>query len=112
MERVRARALGLWASEGVPGWFGGELEVADVDAEPGPEPGADGHDHHLVLGGRRQAEAAHQIGRAVEADEAGVERLDRGQVVDQHHGARPVPADVEAERGACQNTRRWPALRV
>src|SRR5215211_518765 len=78
------------ASERVPGWFRGELEIADVDPKPRADAGADRNHHHLVVHRRREPEAPDHIGRAIQTNKAGVkaltkERLCCGKVVDEHH---------------------------
>src|ERR1700751_2120744 len=85
------------ASERVPGRARRIFEIADIGAEPQPDAGADRHQHDVVGGERGHAEAADDVGRAVDADEALIDRLRRGQVVDQRHGARTVAAPVEAD---------------
>src|SRR5207253_8127939 len=87
-----------YASERVPGRARRVFEIADIGAEPKPDAGADRHQHDVVGRERRHAEAADDIGRAVDADEALIDRLRRGQIVDQRHGARAVAAPVEADR--------------
>src|SRR3954470_23248688 len=86
------------ASERVPGRLGRELQVAEVDAEPGPDAGADRHYDHVVRDRRRHAEAADEVGRAVDADEAPVEGVRRRHVVDEHHRARAFAAEIEPDR--------------
>ena len=56
--------------------------------------------HHFVGRQGRDSEASHQVGRPVDADEAAVDCVDRGYVVDEHHGPGAVAADVEPERWA------------
>ncbi|SOR30787.1 protein of unknown function [Methylorubrum extorquens] len=85
-------------SERVPSRAAGEFQIADIDAEPGADAGADRHHDDAAVGHRRHAEAADEVGRAVDAAEAAVEVAHGGQVVDEHHGARAVAADIEAER--------------
>ena len=46
------------------------------------------------------SETADKIGRAVDADEALVDRLRGRQAVDQHHGTRALAAEIEAKRWA------------
>ena len=86
--------------ERVPGRLRRELQVADVGAEPQADAGADRHQHDVVGGQRRHAEAADKIGGAVDAAEALVDRAGVRQVVDQHHGAGAFAADVQADRRA------------
>src|SRR6478752_3837826 len=85
--------------EWVPGRSRREFEIADIGAQPQSEAGADRHQHAVVGGQRRHAEAADDVGRAVEAGEALVDRVGGGQIIDQRHGARAVATPVEAERG-------------
>src|SRR5215475_9787378 len=96
----RARLPARFASERVPGRARRIFEIADIGAEPQANAGTDRHQHDIVGGQRRHAEAADDVGRAVDADEALIDRLRRGQVVDQRHGARAVAAPVEADRRA------------
>src|SRR5215217_6657278 len=90
-------------SERVPSWFGGELEVADVDPKPRADAGADRNHYHLVVHRRREPEASNHIGRPIQANKAGVkpipkQRLCGGEIVDEHHGAPAIPAEVKAQR--------------
>src|SRR5215213_4380560 len=91
------------ASERVPGWFRGELQIADVDPKPRADAGADWNHNHLVVHRRREPEASDHIGRAVQTNKAGVkpiskERLCGGKVVHEHHRAPAIPAEVKAQR--------------
>ena len=64
------------ASERVPGRLLGQLEIADIDAEPGADAGADRHQQHVVVLQHVEADARHDIGRARNAAEAIVEAAD------------------------------------
>src|ERR1043166_2220052 len=85
-------------SERIPRRLRGELQVADIRAETQADAGADRNHHDAVEGQRRHADAADQVGRAVDAGEALVDRARRREIVDQHHGARAFAADVPAKR--------------
>ena len=90
-------------SERVPGGVLGEFQVADIDAEPRAHAAADRHDidgavGDFVVGEHRHAEPAHQVGGAVHPDIAAVEGERIRQIVDQHHGAGAVAAEIEADR--------------
>src|SRR3954452_757414 len=50
------------ASERVPCWFRGELEIAHVDPQPRADAGADRNHNHLVVHRRREPEASDHIG--------------------------------------------------
>src|SRR4051794_37670961 len=84
--------------EGIPGRFRRELQVTDIDAEAGSDAGPDRDHDHLVRCNSRHAEAADEVGRAVDAHETLIECVREGHVVDQHHGAGAVAAHVEPER--------------
>src|SRR6202453_169639 len=86
------------ASERVPGRARGIFEIADIGAEAQAETGPDRHQHDIVRRQRGHAEAADNVGRTVDAGEALVDRIGRGQVVDQRHGAGAVAAPVESDR--------------
>src|SRR5262245_9694290 len=88
------------SSERVPSRRGREFQVAHIGAEPQAHAGANRHHHDIVRCERRHAEAANEIGRAVDAPKTLVDRVGARQIVDQHHGARAFAAQVEAERGA------------
>src|SRR5262245_9401959 len=85
-------------SERVPGRGRRELDIADISAETQPDAGADRNHDDSVRRQRRHSEAADEIGRAVDAGEALVDRAGGGQAVDEHHGARALAAEVPAER--------------
>src|SRR5437899_12286116 len=57
-------------SEWVPGRARRVFEIADIGAEPQADAGADRHQHDVVGGERGHAEAADDIGGAVDAGEA------------------------------------------
>src|SRR6266852_6437839 len=98
--RIAARySSGGSRSERVPGRARGELEVADIGAEPQSHAGADRNHHDIARGQRGHSEPADEIGRAVDADETLVDRLGGRQAVDQHHGARALAAEIEPDRG-------------
>src|SRR5207248_1132367 len=84
-------------SKRVPGRLRGELEIADIRAEPQANAGADRDHDDAARGQRRHADAADQIGRAIDAGETLVDRAGRGQAVNQHHAAGAFAADVPAE---------------
>src|SRR5689334_2737259 len=71
------------SSERIPGGVGREADVADVGAEAEADAGADRGDDDVAVGGEGGADAADQIGRAVDAGEAGVDVVGRLQPVDQ-----------------------------
>src|SRR3954467_5192104 len=78
-------------------------QIAHIDPKPRANPGSDRNHNHRVVHRRREPEASHNIGRAVQANKAGVEpitkqRLGRGQIVDEHHRAPAIPAEVKAQR--------------
>ncbi len=91
------REAGCAGSEGVPGRLPGVFQVSDVGADAQANSRPDRRDHHVVALLERDADAAHEIGKARNAREALVDLVWRAQVVDQHHdlGAfRPgIPAD-------------------
>src|SRR3954453_20916855 len=87
-------------SERIPGRLGGEFQVAEVHAETRADAGADRHHDHVVGDRRGHPKAADEVGRAVDADKTFIEGVPRRHVVDQHQGARPPPAESEAEGGA------------
>src|SRR5688500_13553805 len=89
---------GYEKSERIPRRLRSELQIADVRAEPQADAGADWNHDDASRGQRRHADAADQIGRAVDAGEALVDRAGRRQAVDQHHGARAFAAHVPAQR--------------
>src|SRR6266853_420741 len=84
--------------ERVPGRFRRELEIADIGAQPEANPRPDWHEHDVIGGQRRHAEAADKIGRAVDSTETLVDRTGVRQIVDQHHGAGAFAADIPADR--------------
>ena len=84
----RAETPGL---EGIPGRLGGELQVPDVEPEAAADAGSDRDDDDVVRGDRGYAEAADQVGRAVDTDE---------------------PTESNPTEGPCQKMSRSPALRV
>src|ERR1700756_3774696 len=84
-------------SEWVPGRPVGEFEIADIRAEPHTDTRTDGNDDDPVRGQHGHAEAADEIGRAVDPREILVDRGSGGQVIDQHHGACAFAAHVPAE---------------
>src|SRR5690606_14449064 len=94
MRAPRARAR---RSERVPGGVGGQLQVADVHAEPCTDARADGHDEHGTVLQHVESQAGYKIGGARHADIAPVEAVDRVEVVDQHHDARTFRAEVPSE---------------
>src|SRR5262245_60080465 len=75
----------------------GELEVPEIDAEPGPDARNDRHDIDAAAGKDRHSEAGDDIGRSVDPEIALIEGIDRRQVVDQHHGAVALGAEIDAE---------------
>ena len=85
-------------SERVPGRARRIFEIADIGAEAQAETGADRNQHDVVRGQRGHSETADDIGGAVDAGKALIDRIGRGQIVDQRHGARAVAAPVEANR--------------
>ena len=87
------------SSERVPRRVRREADVADVGAEPQADAGADRRHDDAAVGDERGADAADEIGRAVDAGEARVELLGRFQPVDQEQRLGAVGADVGAERG-------------
>src|SRR5262249_8773372 len=87
-------------SERIPGRRRGELQVADIGAEAKADAGADRHNPNAARGRRRPPQPADEMGRAVDAAEALIDRVGARQVVDQHHGASAFAAGIEAERRA------------
>src|SRR5262245_52783044 len=88
------------ALERGPGRLRREFEVADVGAEPKAQPGADRYHYDVIGGQRRHAEAADEVGRAVDAEKALVDGMGRRQLVDEHHGARAFAAEIPPDRGS------------
>src|SRR6266436_304336 len=84
-------------SERVPRGTVGELQVAEIGSESQTDTRADWNHDDIVRGKCRHAEAANEVGRAVDAAEAIENRSDLRQVVDQHHGPRTISAGVEAD---------------
>src|SRR4051812_49201117 len=64
-------------SEWIPRRFRRELQVSDVGAEAQADPRADRDDDNTVRGEGRHADAADEIGRAVDPTEALVDRARR-----------------------------------
>ena len=91
--------------EGVPGRGRRELQVTDIQPKPGADAAADRDDidgplRNLGVRKHRHAEAADEVGRAVDPAETPEDGERTRQVIDQHHGAVAVAAEVEADRGA------------
>ena len=90
---------GEWRpSEWVPGRAGREFQIADVDAKPHAHPGADRNDDNAVGVQGREAEPPDKIGRAGDPAKTLKNRVDGGQVVDQHHRPVAVGSCVEPDR--------------
>src|SRR5882724_6609787 len=85
-------------SERVPGRARGIFEIADIGAKAQAETGADRHQDDAVGSQRGHPEAANDIGRAIDAAKALVDRIGCGEIVDKRHGTRAVAAPVEADR--------------
>src|SRR6187551_1459682 len=86
------------ASERVPGRLRRELEITEISAKPEADTGSDRNHDDVVGGERGHAEAADEVGGAVDAAEALIDRIGRRQLVNQHHGACAFAAHVEADR--------------
>src|SRR5215831_8626345 len=82
------------SSERVPGRRRCEFEIADIRAQPYPHPRADRDQDDVVHRQRRHSQAADQVSRTLDAREALVDGVGGGQIVDKHHGARAVDAEV------------------
>ena len=78
----------------------GQLQIAEIDAEPRADAGADRHQQHIVVLQHVEADAGHDIGRTGNAAEAVVEVADVVEIVDQHHHPRSLAAEIPAERRA------------
>src|ERR1700739_1923785 len=76
----------IFGSEWVPGRARGKFQIADIGARAQADAGADRYQHDVIGGERGHAEAADDVGGAVDADEALVDRTGRREVVDQRHG--------------------------
>src|ERR1700682_2129855 len=98
--RQAAKGASKSASERVPGRLRRELQITDIGAQPEADAGADRNQHHAVPGQCGRAEAADEIGGPRNADETLKDPVHPWQAVDQDHGACPVAAEIEAERGA------------
>src|SRR5262245_18643422 len=85
-------------SERIPGRGRRELDIADIGPETQPDAGADWNHDDPVRRERRHSEAADEIGRAVDAGKALIDRAGGGQAVDEHHRARALAAEVPTER--------------
>src|SRR5215204_4615143 len=111
LSRAKGRNAGAAATqvspplERVAGRLAGGLEIAHVEGEAGADAGADRHHHHLVRDRCRHPEAADEVGRAVDREEAFVEGPGRPHVVDEHHRAGALATEVEADRGALPEQR-------
>src|SRR5262245_3863966 len=86
-----------WHSKRVPSGLGSELQIADIDAEARAYSRADRHDRHLVRDDSGEAKTADQVGGAIDAEESLIDRVGGRHVVDEHHGARAVATNVEAD---------------
>ena len=85
-------------SKRVPGGSPGVFEVADVGAEAQPHAGPDRGDDDRTALQERQADAADQIGRAIDAAEALMDLLGVAQVVDEDHHLGAFGACIPADR--------------
>src|ERR1700733_7602934 len=92
---LRASALHL-ASEWIPGRTRGELEVAEISSKPESDARADRYDDDVICSERCHAESANKIRGAFDTAEPFEDGFGARQVVDKHHGAGAVGADVEA----------------
>src|SRR5690349_18093978 len=84
-------------SKRVPGWMVGELEVAEIQSNPGSDPGHDRHDVDALPGKHRHPQAGHDISGTIDPEVALIERVDRRKVVDQHHCPVAIGAEIEAD---------------
>src|SRR3954468_7914598 len=87
-------------SEWIPGRVRGEFEIAHIGAEAQADAGTDRDHHDAARGERRHADAADEVGRAVDPGKALIDRLGGRQAVDQHHGPGAFAADIPAQRRA------------
>src|SRR6202000_860619 len=85
-------------SERVPGRLRRILKIANIGPQPQSDAGADRHQHDVVGGQRRHAETTDDIGGAVDAGEALVDRAGGREIINQRQRARAIPAPIEAER--------------
>src|SRR6185295_16611521 len=91
----------MWRrSEGIPSRVRRKLEITDVGAKPQADTGADRHDDDVTGTQCRHAEAADEIGGAVDAAEALIDSARRRQVIDEHHCTGTFAAIVKADRWA------------
>src|SRR5262245_10812760 len=88
------------ALERVPGRRAGEMQVANIGAEPQSDTRADWHQHDVAGAERGHAKATHEISGAVDAGEALIHRLGRRQLVHEDHCAGAFAAPVESDRWA------------
>src|SRR5215471_19336708 len=87
-------------SERVPGGRWRELQVADIGAESEAYARTNRHHDNIVRRQRGHAEPPDEIGRAIDAPEALIDRVGARQIVNEHHGAGAFAASVEANRRA------------
>src|SRR6516165_12836626 len=84
----------------VPRRGGREFQISDIGAEAEPDARANGHHDNIIERQSRHPQSPHEIRRPVYADKTLIDRVRSGKAVDQHHGARPIAAEIEAKRWA------------
>lgn len=87
-------------SERIPGRLRREFDVAEIRAEPQTNACADRHDNDVAGAERGHAKTADEISRAADAGEALIDRVGRGEIVDQHHRSGAFAAVIETDRRA------------
>ena len=81
----------------VPGGMVSELEIADVQPEASPHPRDDRYNIDVTAGKNGHTKPGHHIGRAVDDAIALEKRLDRRQVIDQHHRLVAIGTEIEVD---------------
>src|SRR5690242_14524312 len=92
--------VAMTLSERVPGRPLRKLQIAEIDAKPGADAGPDRDEQDPVVLQHVEADAGHDIGGTGDAAEPVVEIVYVVEVVDEHHDARSLAAEVPAERRA------------
>src|SRR5215510_9623369 len=85
-------------SEGIPRRLRRKFEITDIGAKAQSNAGPNRHDDDVAVAERGHAEPANEIGGAVDAGKALINRAGGRQVIDKHHRARAFAAIVEADR--------------
>src|SRR5215470_979480 len=93
---MQRRVPEIEASEWIPRGAIGEFEIAEIGPKPQADARADWHDGDIVGHQRGHAEAADEIGGAVDAAEPFENRVGARQVVDQHPRTGAVRTGIEA----------------